>query len=666
MYSDGARRCAILASLLGLVSACGSTETSAIHSISPEIASARGGEPVVIEGEGFADGASVSFGGEMAEVVRQSDDRIEVSAPTHLAALVEVSVTNPDGTVATLPEAFTYEPLELAFARAADHHFPDLSELVVSDAVAADFDGDGAQDVLLAVRNAPPRLLTNSGAGTFLDLAGLDDGAVSQPWWVHDTSSMLVEDFDGDGAQDVFLCNRGGQSSRLAVNDGQGELAIAEAALPTRADDCRAAVLADLDGDGHRDLVVLGRGEEAMGSSYLRVYLRAADELRFEVADSLEQSAEMDGVSCAEAGCGSLELEPAELPVTYLLSQEQAAAGSGAGEIHFDFSVTPGSATVVWPVPATAAATAVALDVEGDGSGVELTAVLTDAEGERFSQVLGVVDFQGWKRLVATDVAAWPGVGGNEDGVVDLPIATLSLSLRSETTGPAGQLRIDDVTLNVAGTGEVLIEGFERTDFELSWAEPLSAVVAGDLDGDGDVDLLVSSAAADADRSVRLILNVGQGPLQLQEMPVGGLAAVSERVTDLALMDADADGDLDLVTVAGAEGQDRLLINDGNAHFFDDSSACMPVDRAAGRALEVADLDMDGHTDLIVANHQDANRLYLGRGDRGFVDATPTMPVSESKTKRVLPFDADGDGDIDLLELNEIGEPSVLFVSTTR
>jgi hypothetical protein len=147
-------------------------------------------------------------------------------------------------------------------------------------------------------------------------------------------------------------------------------------------------------------------------------------------------------------------------------------------------------------------------------------------------------------------------------------------------------------------------------------------------------------------------------------MPVGGLAAIGERVADLALLDADGDGDLDLITIAASDGQDRLLVNDGHAHFFDDSSACMPVDRAAGRRAEFADLDLDGHADLLIANHQEANRIYLGRGPAGFVDATPKMPLSAAKTKGLLPLDADADGDLDLLELNDFGEPSVLYVAT--
>jgi hypothetical protein len=77
--------------------------------------SVGGGTFVVIDGRGFAAGASVSFGGVPAtEVAVMGSTALTGRTPPHAAGLVDVSVTIPGAGTGALGNAFLYEALESA------------------------------------------------------------------------------------------------------------------------------------------------------------------------------------------------------------------------------------------------------------------------------------------------------------------------------------------------------------------------------------------------------------------------------------------------------------------------------------------------------------------------------------------------------------------------
>jgi hypothetical protein len=77
--------------------------------VSPSSGTTAGGTPVTITGTGFVSGATVSFGGSAAtSVVFGNATTLTAVTPAHAAGLVNVVVTNPDLSVGTGTNKYTY------------------------------------------------------------------------------------------------------------------------------------------------------------------------------------------------------------------------------------------------------------------------------------------------------------------------------------------------------------------------------------------------------------------------------------------------------------------------------------------------------------------------------------------------------------------------------
>ena len=171
----------------------------------------------------------------------------------------------------------------------------------------------------------------------------------------------------------------------------------------------------------------------------------------------------------------------------------------------------------------------------------------------------------------------------------------------------------------------------------VSLAAAAQGLATGDLDGDGLADLAVSS-----ENSVRILLNRSTDPaLPLRFEEVNYSAAGTTR--ELATGDLDGDGDLDVVFLS--EDEVGLLYNIGGGVFGDPVLLGLPL---AWR-VELADLNGDGASDLAVANRVLGARLsvFLSLGDGTF--ETPVHFEFGSGLRAISSGDADDDGDVDVL-----------------
>ena len=126
----------------------------------------------------------------------------------------------------------------------------------------------------------------------------------------------------------------------------------------------------------------------------------------------------------------------------------------------------------------------------------------------------------------------------------------------------------------------------------------------------------------------------------------------------LALLDYDADGDLDLYLVNGwrledrrvaERGRNRLYRNRGDGSFDDVTEAAGVGDDGWGNGVAVGDADGDGQLDLFVANFG-PDVLYRNRGDGTFArsDSSSGGPGLAGWSTGAVFFDPDLDGDEDL------------------
>jgi hypothetical protein len=197
---------------------------------------------------------------------------------------------------------------------------------------------------------------------------------------------------------------------------------------------------------------------------------------------------------------------------------------------------------------------------------------------------------------------------------------------RVDAAGPLAPVTLAQVGFNVGET-------------------PLS-VEMGDLDGDGDLDLVAAVRGSD---SVSVALGHGDGTFAA---PVA--YATADGPDTVAIGDLDGDGDLDLVTTDLTTLS--VLFGNGDGTFA--APAVISFAAIVG-GVKAGDVDEDGDLDLAITLSGGAS-ILLGNGDGTF--ATP-YTVHAPSNGSVVPTLADVNGDthLDLVTAETANRISVLL-----
>ncbi|MCV2890688.1 calcium-binding protein [Ruegeria aquimaris] len=217
---------------------------------------------------------------------------------------------------------------------------------------------------------------------------------------------------------------------------------------------------------------------------------------------------------------------------------------------------------------------------------------------------------------------------------------------------------LDAFVVGLSGTKVWLNNGlgeFTRTDQEFGADYGLQVMLV-DVTGDGVLDAVVGNRSQAA-RLIDLWVGDGSGGFALSATPVA-----SEDESLAALGDLDGDGDTDLIVVSptGTDPQayvHKVLLNDGTGVFTDGGASLLSRD--AGKVL-LGDIDGDGDLDAIASYAispapplevwiNDGTGHFSDSGERHYVESGTAGPF----------FDVDNDGDLDVL-LGNFGSGVVL------
>ncbi len=172
----------------------------------------------------------------------------------------------------------------------------------------------------------------------------------------------------------------------------------------------------------------------------------------------------------------------------------------------------------------------------------------------------------------------------------------------------------------------------------------------GDVDGDGDLD--IAGTTGDSKR-VEWYQNPGDGSDGWQALHIGSFEeALFPDRTEVA--DLNQDGRLDII-VTEENGTD----SDAETYWWEQPTdptsgnwrRHLIVSQATTNSLDVADIDQDGDTDVILAEHRGPLRLAIWLNDGDGVLVERVIAAGQESHLGARSVDLDDDGDLDVVSI---------------
>ena len=556
--------------------------------------------------------------------------------------------------------------------------------------ICVDVDSDGILDIVTANKDGDTRsmvsVLKNDGSGIF-ERADFEDAVRA--------SDLDAADFDGDGSNDLLTANY--YSLELLWNDGTGSFEERESIPVERG--TRHAAAGDLNGDGLADIVstndrsnrawvLLNAGERSFSEPVAYSVGSVPSVVRMV---DIEGDGDLD-ICTVNVGSGTITILQNDGNGGFGSSRTVAAGIASPGHLavaDFDLdgsadlavaseeniAILYGGDFAEREIFVANAGELVVADFDGDGDtdlGYSILAnrriaVLLNVSGRFFSQP---IEF-------AVDIEAGLLAAGDLDDDNDLDLVTayerhtrvpilwnndesgITVETRTLSMGPAPHAMVmDDLNgdgyLDIAtgdGLGSTITifmndgagnlrPGGTRT---VQAGDYLNSIDGGDFDGDGDIDLVT---AAIQDRRMQVFLNNGQGAYGSRTLYTTGVRPFMVEVGELT-----GDEYPDIASANETAGTVTVYLNSGtgNGRFGgrrDYRVGRLPV------AVAMGDLDGDGDEDVISANRGSRDFSVLMNGGNGVLGGAVNYSV-DGTPWYVVTGDFDSDGDIDIATANQ-------------
>ena len=468
-----------------------------------------------------------------------------------------------------------------------------------------DVDGDQDLDIVANIDAAGQVIwLENTdGMGAYSDVKFVSEDT-------DQASGLSLTDLDGDGDLDAMTTSQFAAKVSTHINDGSGTFVTTEL-TPDNAIDPELVFLADLDGDGDQD--VIGQSE----FDYELAWYENAG----------------DGTFGGQNMIVDYDLPPDGTPTVWW--DIVPADMDGDGDIDIVTSEPNRADKIIWYEN---------VDGKGDFSELHTHTGLTNEGVALIPLELSVVDIDGDgdNDILANQVGYYAGIGWYENTDGEGTIQSRSLiAIDGHADRGRGEHSIGDIDGD--GDMDVLVgDNNSNTTNNVVWYENVAGVFDEvqilkadqaniddvkliDMDDDGDLDAVTASYPNnDSDSLIEWFANTdGAGTFSATGTVIGDQFIV----TELYIVDVDADGDKDVVAPGLNEGLIEVFDNNGDGTFSEYSVNSTPFGLTA--QIGVGDISGDGRIDVVVGKGSDnAYLAYIAQEGAG-------------------KFDLDVDGDVD-------------------